>query len=72
MALVFSQTDLDNAKAALVSGALQVRIGDRMVTYRSQDDILKLCQLIQNYLAGINSSSDNPSTIQAGFSRDGE
>lgn len=72
MGLVFTQTDLDNVKAALVSGATIVKLGDRMVQYRSQDEILKLCQLIQNYLAGVTSTSDNPSMIQAGFSRDGE
>lgn len=52
MSLVFTETDLNNLKAALVSGALRVRIGDRDVIYRSQTEILKLIEMIQNYLQG--------------------
>lgn len=33
------QADIDNLESALVSGELQVRIGDRWITYRSVEEL---------------------------------
>lgn len=68
MALTFTQADLDNLKEALVSGALRVRIGDREVMYRSQAELLKVIELVQNSLSAP-STDDSPSIVQASFSK---
>lgn len=68
MALVFTQTDVDNLKAALVSGASEVTIGDRTVKYRSQADITKLLKQAEEFLAG-NTSTVTSNLIQAKFSK---
>jgi hypothetical protein len=70
MALVFTQTDLDNLKAALVSGVLRVRIGDRDVQYRSQSDIMAAIKLVSQYLDGqATTSNTSPNLIKATFSK---
>jgi hypothetical protein len=68
MALSFTQTDLDNAKAALVSGAMEVRVGDRIIKYRSQSDIINLIQAILQYLDGVN-VTDTPNVVSATYSK---
>lgn len=70
MALVFTQADLDNLKAALVSGTSRVQIGDRVIEYRSQKDLLAAIQMVQNYLDGVSTDvDDNPNIIRPTFSR---
>lgn len=70
MAVVFTQADLDNLKAAYVSGARKVQVGNRLVEYNSPDEILKAMETVANYLAGNSTSiDDNPSVIQSTFSR---
>jgi hypothetical protein len=65
----FTDADLENIKAAFVSGASKVRIGDREIDYRPQKDLLAAIQFITAQLAGETSTSDNPSMIQATFSK---
>ncbi len=68
MALVFTQTDLDNLKAALVSGATKVKVGDREVEYRKQSDLLAAIQMVQSYLEGVSDDvDDNPNVINATY-----
>lgn len=70
MAVTYTQTDADNVKAALVSGAMEVTVGDRTVKYRSQKDLISLLAEIVAYLDGNSTSiDDNPSVIQSTFSR---
>lgn len=70
MALTFTQSDLDALKAAYLTGALEVQMGDRRIKYRSQAELLSAIQLIQSYLDGISDDvDDNPNTIQAGYAR---
>ena len=70
MALVFTQSDLDGLKAALVSGSLEVQIGDRRVKYRTQKELLEAISMVSNYLDGISTDvDDNPNTVVAGYSR---
>ena len=47
----FTQTDLDNVKAAIASGELTVEHNGRKVTYRSLDDLLKAKKTIEGELA---------------------
>jgi hypothetical protein len=72
MALSFTQADLDALKAALLTGATTVQIGDRTITYRSQKDLLAAMRMIENYLNGVDTDDSGPNTIQAGFSRGAE
>lgn len=68
MSITFTQQDLDNLKAALVTGASQVRIGDRTVVYRSQKEILEAIKMIQEFLE-TDSDDESPDLVQATFSR---
>lgn len=42
--------DLEKIDEALKSGALTIRHGDKTITYRSTDDLLKLRERILRYL----------------------
>lgn len=70
MALTFTQTDLDNLKAALVTGAMEVRVGDRTIKYRSQKEILDAIRLVQLMMDG--APDDDPNVVQATFSKGSE
>jgi hypothetical protein len=67
-AIGFTTTDLANAKAALASGALRVQLGDRLVIYRSQKEILELIRVIQTELNGANITT-TAAISQASFSK---
>ncbi len=49
--MALSQSDLDNIDAAIASGKLSVRFGDRQVTYQTVDDLLKARNHIAEELA---------------------
>jgi len=68
MALTFTQADLDNLKAAFVSGALEVQIGDRLIKYRSQKDLVQALEMVKRAVEGF-SSEDSPNVVQATFSK---
>jgi hypothetical protein len=68
MALVFTQADLDNLKAALVSGTLRVQLGDRLVIYRSQAELINAIKLVDGQLSGINTTS-TANVIQSTFAK---
>lgn len=68
MALVFTQADVNNLKAALVSGANEVTIGDRTVRYRTQSDLLKILKMAEEFLAS-NTSTVTSNLVQAKFSK---
>jgi hypothetical protein len=70
MALTFTQDDVDALKAAFVTGALEVQIGDRKVTYRSQKDLLAALKMVEEAVNGGSTDvDDNPNVIQASYSR---
>lgn len=71
MAVVFTTSDLANAKAALASGATEVQIGDRLVKYRSQKDLLALISMITEQLDGTDTSTESPNVVNPTFSRGG-
>lgn len=45
--MAYTQSDLDAIKAAIASGNLTVKINDRLVTYRSLDDLFRIKDLIE-------------------------
>lgn len=68
--LNFTEQDLNNLKDALKSGVTTVTIGNRSMTYRSLDDILKLIKLIENNIN--DTASESTTNVVSGFSRKGE
>ena len=48
--MAFTQTQLDALEAAIASGTLEVRIGDKSVRYHSLDEMIKLRDVIRNQL----------------------
>ena len=68
MALTFTESDLDNLKAALLTGALRVRIGEREVIYRSQAEILKAIKMISEYIEA-QTDTTTSSLVQSSFTK---
>ena len=46
--MTWSADDISRLKAAIASGQLSVRLGDRQVTYQSVGDMLKALDRMQN------------------------
>ncbi len=49
--MAWTQQQLDAIEAAIASGELTVRFGDRTVTYRSMEELLQARAVIQEALA---------------------
>ncbi len=49
--MAWTQAQLDAVEAAIASGELTVRFGDRTVTYRSMDELLQARGVIKDSLA---------------------
>jgi hypothetical protein len=49
--VAWTQQQLDSIEAAIASGELTVRFGDRTVTYRSMEELLQARAVIQEALA---------------------
>ncbi len=69
MAIVYTQTDLDNLKEALLTGADEVTIGDRRIRYRSQAQLMSLIKTVKEYLEGSTDLTIQAKTIQATYSK---
>ena len=67
--MAFQQSDLDALNAALVSGAKYVRIGDRLIEYRTQTELVALIAYVQSQIAAPAASTTSPDLIQASFSK---
>lgn len=59
MSITFTSSDLDKLKAALISGVLEVQIGDRRIKYNSRADLIKAINTIEKALNGDNPVSPN-------------
>jgi len=63
--MAWTQTQLDAVEAAIASGELTVRFGDRTVTYRSMDELLQARGVIKDALASeVGSATDRFSFAQ--------
>lgn len=49
--MAYTQADLDRIKRAIARGETEVRQGDRMVQFRSVDDLLKVQRAIEDEIA---------------------
>lgn len=54
--MAYTQTELDALDRAIAQGALSVEYGDKKVTYRSLDDMLRTRQLMRDEL-GLNGAT---------------
>ena len=48
--MAWTQDQLDGLEAAIASGTLEVRTGDKSVRYHSLDEMIKLRDVIRNQL----------------------
>lgn len=55
--MAFTQAQLDSLREAYASGILTVKHGDKIVTYRSLDDMARLISQIEKALAGTSRKS---------------
>jgi hypothetical protein len=55
--MAWTQDDVDEIKKAIASGAEEVQFSDRRIKFRSKDEMLELLKLMQDEVAGANSSS---------------
>ena len=46
--MAWTQAQVDSAKTALASGKLQVRFGDRSITYRSVDELRRAIAIMES------------------------
>ena len=67
--MAFTQSQLDALEAAIASGTLEVRTGDKSVRYHSLDEMIKLRDVIRNQL---NADAQTPTSRArfASFVRD--
>ena len=49
--MAFTQTQLDALEAAIASGTLEVRMGDRLVRYQNTSDMIRARDVIKDQLA---------------------
>jgi hypothetical protein len=68
MALTFQESDLTALKEALLTGALEVQIGDRKITYRSQADLIRAIQMVQNAISPPTSTT-SPDLVKATYTK---
>ena len=61
--MAFTQSQLDALEAAIASGSVEVRTGDKSVRYHSLDEMIKLRDVIRNQL---NADAQTP-TSRASF-----
>ena len=65
--MAFTQTQLDALEAAIASGTLEVRVGEKLVRYQTIPDMIRARDLLRDQL----DTSEPPSrTSYASFSRD--
>jgi hypothetical protein len=65
--MAFSQTQLDALEAAIASGTLEVRMGDKVVRYQNTADMIRARDLIRDQLVG---STPSERSSAASFIRD--
>ena len=61
--MAYTQTDLDSLDTAIAGAQLAVRMGDRLVTYRSIDELIKA----RAHVAGVLASQTTPTRTYPRF-----
>jgi hypothetical protein len=52
--MAFSQAQLDALEAAIASGTLEVRVGDKLVRYQTTADMIRARDLLRDQLTAAN------------------
>lgn len=69
MSTSITQTHINSLEAALVSGELQVRIGDRWITYRSVEEIQAALDYARRQMARAAAGESRPIAYTATLDR---
>jgi len=67
--MAFTQAQLDALEAAIASGTLEVRYGDKTVRYQSTSDMIKARDLIRDQLNSTSATQKSRATF-ASFVKD--
>ncbi len=67
--MAFTQSQLDALEAAIASGTLEVRVGDKSVRYQTMAELIKARDLIRDQLATASSGSKSRASF-ASFVKD--
>lgn len=65
--MAFTQDQLDALEAAIATGTLEVRVGDKLVKYQTTADMIRARDLLRDQL---NAASPTARSSYASFSRD--
>ena len=65
--MAFTQSQLDALEAAIATGTLEVRIGDKMVRYQTTVDMIRARDLLRDQL---NAASPTSRTSLTSFCKD--
>lgn len=65
--MAFTQSQLDVLEAAIASGTLEVRVGDKLVRYQSLADLIRARDLIRDQLQA---ATPTERSSHASFDRD--
>jgi len=68
--MAWTTADLTAIETAIAMGELTVEIGDKRITYRSMDDLLKARATISQALGAAGVTTGTPSRSYAAFNRD--
>ena len=50
--MAFSQSQLDALEAAIATGTLEIRVGDKLIRYQTTADMIKARDLLRDELTG--------------------
>lgn len=65
--MAFTQSQLDALEAAIASGTLEVRVGDKLVRYQTMGDLIRARDLLRDQLSA---ASPTDRTSYASFTKD--
>jgi len=66
--MAFSQVQLDALEAAIATGTLEIRLGDKLIRYQTTVDMIKARDLLRDQLNGQNPPASRSSA--SSFCRD--
>ena len=65
--MAYTQTDLDNIKRAIASGALRARVGDEDIQFRSLDEMFRIRDAIAEEVTGTARTHIKTISTQSGW-----
>jgi hypothetical protein len=68
--MAFTQTQLDALEAAIASGTLEVRLGDKLVRYQTINEMVVARNIIKNQLSLQSTTGQTSRASFASFTKD--